>query len=75
MKTPDEIAHEKNPHCTYQHWQHGAGVPHVMRCGWMADGARAGMIEALRWVQTTGYSRSMLDELLIEAKIAELEKP
>ena len=31
------------------------------------------MIEALRWVLVTGYSRSVADTLLIEAKLAELE--
>jgi len=69
VRSPREIAHE----AMYAGLR--AAIPEVggPTVNLIALGVRAGMIEALRWVLVTGYSRSVADTLLIEAKLAELE--
>ena len=72
MKTPREIGHETRRWVDELRRESAYSAKPVPDLG--EEAARRGMIEALQWVLVTGYMRSVADTLLIEAKLAELEK-
>ena len=79
MKTPREIAHDSAFELLHSPRALGcelfmSGESHTRKCDVAADAARAGMIEALRWV-IASISLDEKEWRKAMDKLAELERP